>query len=148
MYPHIRTRLQECDFYLIDAIVQCTASRISLAGDVKLLWPNCWGAITLVEVLNVVSIVCIDLGVVNGAVQSKHAVNNTLVYFNWMPTACFPVLSHKPWLSDLFYVRLQVSRHRSQKILFKKDLSFVLMSSFVLVWVINRFKRRFYIIYA
>lgn len=47
---------------------------------------------------------CIDIGVVKGAVQSKHAVNSTLVYFNSTPTACLSAFNHGSWLSDLFYV--------------------------------------------
>lgn len=71
-------------------------------------------ALALAEVLNVVSIVCIDIGVVKGAVQSKHAVNSTLVYFNLMPAACFSAFNHRSRLSDLFYVSLSKSNLSDQ----------------------------------
>lgn len=51
-------------------------------------------ALALAEVLNVVSIMCVDIGVVKGAVESKHAVNSTLVYFK-LNANCLPLsVSH------------------------------------------------------
>lgn len=55
-----------------------------------LLWPNCERHSPLAEVFNVVSIMCVDIGVFNGAVWSKHAVNSTLVYFK-LDAYCLPL---------------------------------------------------------
>lgn len=60
-------------------------------------------ALALVEVLNVVSIMCVDIGVVKGSVQSNHSVNMTLVYFNSTPSAWLSAFIHGSWLSDLFF---------------------------------------------
>lgn len=48
------------------------------------------GHSALAEVFNVVSIMCVDIGVFNGAVWSKHAVNSTRVYFK-LNAYCLPL---------------------------------------------------------
>lgn len=112
MYSHIQKRLKKCDrperfcygrWY--SAIDQCTASRTS-QGWCDDTMTKLLRALALVEVLNVVSIMCVDIGVVKGSVQSNHSVNTTLVYFNSTPTAWLSAFIHGSWLSDLFYVCL------------------------------------------
>lgn len=71
-------------------VAVCAASRSSLG----MVWCYCdqtvRGRSTLAEVFNVVSILCVDIGVFNGAVRSKHAVNSTLVYFK-LDAYCLPL---------------------------------------------------------
>lgn len=112
MYSHIQKRLKKCDrperfcyCRRYSAIDQCTASRTS-QGWCDDTMTKLLRALALVEVLNVVSIMCVDIGVVKGSVQSNHSVNTTLVYFNSTPTAWLSAFIHGSWLSDLFYVCL------------------------------------------
>lgn len=93
------------------AIVQCTASRTRWC---EATVTKLFRVLALEEVLHVVSIVCVDIGVVKGAVQSKPAVNSTLVYFNLTPTSCLSAFYHGSWLSDLVYVFLFILSSKKQ----------------------------------